>query len=722
MHVDNVAVHPDERIFMSVAKDHTARFFDINDQTMIDCVYVHKPARSGAFWSMLAQNTVVADELIGDTKCTLFTIGHEDGSFTVWHTDHSAAAAANQDDDDDKNPFFNPENAFGGIHLLCSNPLPRPAPPVAPGRRPSEQAFSVKYSPNGQFFAVALGDNCVDIYRHAIRLNASEPARIVMKEHAKQKALGYHDEEIERQKALPYKRVGCCNDHSSAVTNIDFDNDSLYMRTTSQSNELLFAFIPSGKQCLKTEELSKKKWASENCTLGWTVKSIWARGSSGTDINSVDRTSYKVAPWAPCNGGSKPSPYPYPDGMGPLGSADPVDVYKTNNYPGEGKLSSWGHYVSATGDDLGRVKLFRWPVCGFKQAYRSYLGHGSHIMQVRFSYDDDYLISAGGSDMSLFQWRHVIPNKIYVQNLPDERDQSGNFKVQAWELRTMLENYFSRFLKLDRGAEVRRKPDSNMEDRFNKAKAFLGGLSKKEQKRLLNTSYNHQDAWRGLSEEEEKSVPDRDIVSVAIFNSGAPWEGKFFPSRKDGCKISCRWASIVFRSKDDVDDVIDLHCADFTLRYMKLFEDQLIQLHPLYVEGGEAGGSDQSKDYDRKTPAVNARRSKERNPATGEKIYKKWEPVDDVNTSLGIGYSNECKNGGQPHFLCVTPYDPAESLLGMIVHNSMYKIFEEQKQDLLQEVPVPLPRSSSARCARFCCCNSDVHAHAFMRTCACNLN
>ena len=42
------------------------------------------------------------------------------------------------------------------------------------------------------------------------------------------------------------------------------------------------------------------------------------------------------------------------------------------------------------------------------------------LAQVRFSYDDDYLISAGGADMSIFQWRHVVPNKIYVQNLPDK--------------------------------------------------------------------------------------------------------------------------------------------------------------------------------------------------------------------------------------------------------------------------------------------------------------
>jgi len=686
--VEGVAVQPDERIFVSVGKDSTARFFDINDQCMIDYVYLHKPARSAIFWSQFGADGVDAIETINQQQCSLFTIGHEDGSFSVWHTDTTAAIAANQDDDEDGDPFYDQENAFGGIHLLCSNPLPRPAAPVGNGRRSSEQAFCVKYTPDGKYFAVALGDNCVDIYKHAVKLIDQEPSRNVMKEHAKQKALGYHDEEIERQKALPYKRVGCCNDHSSAVTHIDFDSESLYMRTTSQSNELLFGFIPSGKQSLKTEELSKKKWHTNTCVLGWTVKSIWALGSSGSDVNTVDRSQSKVPPWAPCHGGNAPSPYPYPDGVRPMGSSEPTDMFKTNNYPGEGKLNSWGNYVAATGDDMGKIKLFRWPAFGFKQAARTYIGHGSHVMQTRFSYDDDYLISAGGNDMSLFQWRHVIPNKIYVQNLPDEKDQNGRFNVSKWRLAEQLEKYFSKFLKIDRSAEIKRRlmPDVNFEDKFKKAAAFMGGLSEQEQKRLKVLAYNHREAWAGLSEDDEKHILDRDIVSISIFNSGAAWEEQYFPDSENGCKITCRWASIVFKSKDDVDDVMDLHGSDHAIAYGQLYKDGLIHLHPLYMEqDDEAVDGDKDKEYDRKVPSVNTRRSKDRNPATGEKIIRKWLPIDDA-TPGDFGYSAECKAGGNPHYLCVTARDPSESAIGMIVHNSMYKIGEAAKAQYHNEV------------------------------------
>lgn len=34
-----------------------------------------------------------------------------------------------------------------------------------------------------------------------------------------------------------------------------------------------------------------------------------------------------------------------------------------------------------------------------------YGGHGSHVTSVRFTHDDSHLISLGGKDASIFQWR-----------------------------------------------------------------------------------------------------------------------------------------------------------------------------------------------------------------------------------------------------------------------------------------------------------------------------
>lgn len=38
-----------------------------------------------------------------------------------------------------------------------------------------------------------------------------------------------------------------------------------------------------------------------------------------------------------------------------------------------------------------------------------YGGHGSHVTSVRFTHDDSHLVSLGGKDASIFQWRVLGP-------------------------------------------------------------------------------------------------------------------------------------------------------------------------------------------------------------------------------------------------------------------------------------------------------------------------
>lgn len=55
-----------------------------------------------------------------------------------------------------------------------------------------------------------------------------------------------------------------------------------------------------------------------------------------------------------------------------------------------------------TGDDFGTVKLFKYPCPKEKASFNKYIGHSSHVTGVRFSYSDDYVISSGGGDKSIF--------------------------------------------------------------------------------------------------------------------------------------------------------------------------------------------------------------------------------------------------------------------------------------------------------------------------------
>ena len=66
-------------------------------------------------------------------------------------------------------------------------------------------------------------------------------------------------------------------------------------------------------------------------------------------------------------------------------------------------LTSDGKLI-ASGDDYGQVRLHNYPstdpkTCGV------YSGHIEFVVGVEFLRDDTQLITAGGEDMAVFQWR-----------------------------------------------------------------------------------------------------------------------------------------------------------------------------------------------------------------------------------------------------------------------------------------------------------------------------
>ena len=57
-----------------------------------------------------------------------------------------------------------------------------------------------------------------------------------------------------------------------------------------------------------------------------------------------------------------------------------------------------------TVDDFSKVKLFKYPVCKNRQICNSYKGHSSHVTNVKWQYDDRFVISTGGLEKSIIQW------------------------------------------------------------------------------------------------------------------------------------------------------------------------------------------------------------------------------------------------------------------------------------------------------------------------------
>ncbi|XP_030625749.1 echinoderm microtubule-associated protein-like 1 isoform X2 [Chanos chanos] len=174
-------------------------------------------------------------------------------------------------------------------------------------------------------------------------------------------AIGSHDNYIYiyavSENGRKYSRVGKCSGHSSFITHLDWSVDSQYLVSNSGDYEILY-WIPSVcKQVVSVETTRDIQWATFTCTLGFYVFGLWPEGSDGTDINAVCRSNEKR--------------------------------------------------LLVTGDDFGKVHLFSFPCSQFRAPSHVYGGHSSHVTNVNFLSDDSHLVSTGGKDMSVMQWRVV---------------------------------------------------------------------------------------------------------------------------------------------------------------------------------------------------------------------------------------------------------------------------------------------------------------------------
>jgi len=146
--------------------------------------------------------------------------------------------------------------------------------------------------------------------------------------------------------------------HNSVINHIDLSANGRYMQSNCSAYELLYCDTATGNQITNPNELKDVTWETWTCTLGWPVQGIWAQGMDGSDINSVSR-------------------------------------------------SHSGHLI-ATSDDFGKIRLFRYPAVTAGALCLSYSGHSSHVMNVSWTAGDECLISCGGNDRCVMQWKHVM--------------------------------------------------------------------------------------------------------------------------------------------------------------------------------------------------------------------------------------------------------------------------------------------------------------------------
>ena len=153
-----------------------------------------------------------------------------------------------------------------------------------------------------------------------------------------------------------YKRIGVCKGHSSYVTHIDWSTDSMFLQSNSGDLELMFWDIPSCDHVAFPNAMRDVQWYTFTCSLGFPVQGIWPKYADATDIVAVDRSKDSC--------------------------------------------------VLAVVDDFGGLRLFRYPSDVGRAEYAFYVGHGNHASNVAFAFNDEFVITTGGGDSIVMQWRH----------------------------------------------------------------------------------------------------------------------------------------------------------------------------------------------------------------------------------------------------------------------------------------------------------------------------
>ena len=258
-------------------------------------------------------------------------------------------------------------------------------------RKLKYQAKCCGISSNGSHLAVGYKNGHVAVLDYAT-LNDVSTIKCSMKEITVVKyskdnrflAVGARDAKIYiLGVAKNYAKVSVCKGHHSTITHLDFSVDSNVLQSTCTSYELLYWDVKSGKQDTRGASGNRdEKWNTWSCTLGWPVQGIYPPCSDGLDVNSVDR------------------------------------AYKSD--------------VIATGDDFGGVKLFRFP-CLKGGSFQRFVGHSSHVTNVKFINDDSKLISVGGNDKSVFQWKIDGAEEEELEYVGEEDDEGFRYNIEVSE-------------------------------------------------------------------------------------------------------------------------------------------------------------------------------------------------------------------------------------------------------------------------------------------------
>ena len=155
-----------------------------------------------------------------------------------------------------------------------------------------------------------------------------------------------------------------CFAESGMVRSLDWNALSTILRVCTSTYEAIHFDVASGQRLCRTSALVDEAWDTYTTLVGWGVQGIWEGRSDGSDIMCVSR--------------------------------DPSQT------------------LLVAGLHSAQLRLFNYPClmrqCTDGQALKAphshhLAGHGGPVMRALFTSDGQHLVSVGGPDLAVIQWR-----------------------------------------------------------------------------------------------------------------------------------------------------------------------------------------------------------------------------------------------------------------------------------------------------------------------------
>ncbi|CAG9326453.1 unnamed protein product [Blepharisma stoltei] len=212
-------------------------------------------------------------------------------------------------------------------------------------------------------------------------------------------------------------------DISGGIEHLSWSSDSSILAVNTSKAELRFISINS-QSSVPFESIKDLEWRNWTCPLGWQSQSAWQEGLKT------------------------------------------IAVCSSNN----GKLL-------ATSDENQRINLYKYPAVAPKQACKSFKGHSSPASSLRFSADDNYLISI--AEQSILIWKTDINEPHEVEEAEEEKSEEPEEITTTEILQKKADKKEKAKAKLEDGnaeEDFFKLEEAGQGDEFMATKPWIGAL------------------------------------------------------------------------------------------------------------------------------------------------------------------------------------------------------------------------------------------------------